>query len=284
MSRPHPVVLATIAVNVGVFLLQNFGIGYFPGDGTRPEGPMGGLVWGDLLNGEVWRLASYAFVHVNFAHLAMNMIFLVYFCGGVVVERLGPVNFCLIYLLGAAVGGIANVYVDQSAYLVGASAAGFALLFAFATVDPDRSIFVFFVYRLRIVTLARALAIISVLFFILDQMRAPEAGGLRVAQLAHLGGALVGWAYVHALNRAAKPITAKGLDRERKRGEQKRVRVSASTTGEDGVIDVKTVEDETPTDVDAILDKINAQGVESLTEKEKHTLKKASEASTPGGT
>ena len=280
LSSPvHPIVIWTIVINVVVFLLQNFGVAYDEGLGSRPQGPKGGLAWNDLLSGEYWRLVTYAFVHAHFAHLAMNMVFLVYFCGQVVADRLGPVHFAAIYLLGAFVGALANVYVDQTAYLVGASAAGFALLFAFATVDPDRSILVFFFYRLRIVTLARALVIISVVFFLLDQMRDPEAGGLRVAQLAHLGGALVGWLYVHALNRGAKPFTTATLQKERRRRESRDEESFAAGKAESGAEEKETKKE---LDVDAILDKINDKGFESLTRKERQALEAASKT-TPGG-
>ncbi|MEM0898198.1 MAG: rhomboid family intramembrane serine protease, partial [Verrucomicrobiota bacterium] len=247
--------------NAGLFLLQNFGVAY----DFKGRAPMGGLEWKSLMDGEVWRLVSYGFVHANFSHLAMNMLFLIYFCGGVVAEKVGSWHFAVLYLLGGIVGGLANIYVDRAGYLVGASSGGFAMLCALATLDPDRLLIEAGFFRLRIVSIARALVILAGFLFCFEWFRAPEAGGASVGHLAHLGGALVGWSYMHLLGRAGVPFSARDLRREREKANL------ASTPKIEGF----PKKEEGP-NVDAILDKISASGMESLSAKERKILDRAS--------
>jgi rhomboid protease GluP len=85
------------------------------------------LTWGGGLAPRVfgdqwWRAGSQMFVHVNLAHLAGNMFFLLLIAP--LVERLlGPVRFALVYLFAGLGGGLLAMGTMPQGVVVGASAA-----------------------------------------------------------------------------------------------------------------------------------------------------------------
>ena len=101
-----------------------------------------------------------------------------------------------------------------------------------------------------------------------------------MAQLAHLGGALVGWIYVHAINRAARPFTVRSLRKEREELERRRLQAPRAESREreaaEVVAESKPLEPEGRR-VDAILDKISEEGMQSLTSRERKILEESSE-------
>jgi hypothetical protein len=150
---------------------------------------------------------------------------------------------------------------------VGASAGVYGLIAAFASMFPDRilSILVFFVFpvhmRAKYLLLLACLSTLIGIAFPLDN----------VAHLAHLGGILTGMAYVKH-----------GLDWQWPRWRLKPRRsiprlVRAGGTKSNGW---SPEEDLSPgeylsQEVDPILEKISAHGIQSLTEKERKTLERA---------
>ena len=162
-------------------------------------GLLGGPVYDDwlafnpatLLHGYVWSPVTYIFIHFSLWHLFFNMLTL-YFFGPDVERVLGTRQFISFYLLCGAVGVMAN-FVPASpngpVSVVGASGATLGVLVAFAFVEPDRRLFLFFI---PIPITSRALVIIIV---VLNLMSAVGGGGT-TSIATHFGGMVVGYLYM----------------------------------------------------------------------------------------
>lgn len=82
-----------------------------------------GALNGELLRaGEWWRVLTSQFLHVYFAHLILNMLFL-FLLGGPLERELGSLRFALLYLAGGAAGQIASVLAAPALATSGASQA-----------------------------------------------------------------------------------------------------------------------------------------------------------------
>lgn len=82
---------------------------------------------GILERGEVYRLLSYGFLHLDFTHLLFNMLFLAY--AGYHLERvLGWKNLLCLYLGTVLVGGLFSMSGGPDNFSLGASGGGFGLL------------------------------------------------------------------------------------------------------------------------------------------------------------
>jgi len=188
-----PAVRALIVANVAVFLLTfvmpRVIVGTF---GMAPE---------DVLeHGRIWQLVSYLFVHspYSLSHILFNMLALWMF--GVELERRwGTVTFVKYYFLTGIGAGLCTLVVSLLPFAwaarlyptttIGASGAIYGLLMAWAMLFPHRQILFMFIFPLP----ARVFVLIigALAFF-----SAIGASGSGVANLAHLGGLVVGWVYL----------------------------------------------------------------------------------------
>ena len=115
-----------IALNVGVWLLMTV----LGGNPYRASGPVleYGATYGPLVvQGEWWRLASGAFLHSGFIHLAMNML-LLGFLSQELEPALGRLRFALLYGVSLLGGSLGVMVLDPLAPTVGASGAVFGLM------------------------------------------------------------------------------------------------------------------------------------------------------------
>lgn len=115
-----------IALNVGVWLLMTV----LGGNPYRASGPVleHGATYGPLVvQGEWWRLASGAFLHSGFIHLAMNML-LLWFLSQELEPALGRLRFALLYGVSLLGGSLGVMVLDPLAPTVGASGAVFGLM------------------------------------------------------------------------------------------------------------------------------------------------------------
>lgn len=117
-----PLTYILLAANIAVFGLQlSLGL-----DNSDPITNYG--FTGDEATEEPWRWITSAFIHLDAAHLVVNMASL--WALGVSLERyIGTARFGIVYFLGA-LGGSAAVWQleDPNVYTVGASGAIFALV------------------------------------------------------------------------------------------------------------------------------------------------------------
>ncbi len=231
-----------------------------------------------------WTLITYGFAHhfnfnpghIDIFHILFNMLGLYWF-GRVFVEYLGSDKLIAVYVLGVLAGGILYlllyntipVFMETRATLVGASAAVFAVMTAVAVLIPDYSFYLLLLGPVKVKYIAAFYIVISLLFSAVE-----NAGG----NFAHLGGAFIGFVYIRQLQAGSdwgSWITmtidwVKSLFQERRR-----VKVSYRNQAKDERRRT-TTSTVSQAEIDAILDKINAGGYESLTKDEKEKLFNAS--------
>ncbi len=203
-----------------------------------------------LAHGYVWQVVTYMFLHGSLMHLLVNCLGF-FFAGREVEAICGPRHFLRIFFLGGIIGGLVQLAVGPANIeLVGASGGVCAVLLAFTTLAPDREIaaLLFFVIpvRMKAKWLGRAVILLSLGFAIFG-------GQGNIGHMAHLGGAVVGWAYVRRLGYGL-PL------RVWRRGPRKPSPHYVSS------------------EIDAILDKIALEGIHSLTPEERRALERGREA------
>ncbi len=139
-----------------------------------------------------WQFFSYMFVHQNIQHVFFNMLALLIF--GIGFEKaVGSREFLLFYLICGALSGFFSFlvyrYTGQSrVFLLGASGAVYAVLFAYAVFFP-RS--VFFVWGIVPVP-----APVMVFIYALIEIGSQLFGrGSNVAHMTHLFGFFAAWLY-----------------------------------------------------------------------------------------
>jgi membrane associated rhomboid family serine protease len=228
-----------------------------------------------------WTLITYAFVHdlSGVFHIFFNML-VFYWFGKLFVEYLGSDKLVALYILGAFAGGIAYLlvyntvpfYIERIGSfngMVGASAAVYAIVVATATLIPDYTFFLLFLGPVRIKYIAGFYIVVSFLGSV-----GANAGG----NVAHLGGALMGFIYLKQLQGGANWgswVTAtldwfKGLLTAKPK-----VKITYRKQYSDAQ-KPKAKSSISQDEIDAILDKISDGGYESLTKEEKEKLFNAS--------
>ena len=215
-----------------------------------------GLVPQLFFAGKVWQLFTYMFLHAGFGHIFFNMLALWMF-GSALERTWGSRQFIKYYLLTGLGGGLCYALFNMSSPIptVGASGAIYGLLAAYAVLFPDSVIYVWFVIPLK----AKWFALIfgGIEFF------ASFGQGGGVAHLAHLGGMVIGYVYLKR-GRILPHHWGRNLSdwQERRRlAEQWREQQEL---------------DKLRREVDELLDKINREGMGSLTPAEQKRLDKAS--------
>jgi len=143
---------------------------------------------------EPWQLITYAFLHGNVVHIALNLYALWMF-GGMVERALGTRRFAWVYFASVLAGGLVQLLVvtlarDQGiGPTVGASGGVFGVLLAFAMLFPHSRLYVIpFPVPLKAWVLVAGYAAIELTSGVMG-----TAEG--VAHFAHLGG-MVGAAIV----------------------------------------------------------------------------------------
>lgn len=216
-----------------------------------------------------WGPATYMFMHGGFMHLLLNMLFLFFF--GPPLETLwGDREFLKFYMI-CGLGGVALSYLFLPANVIGASAAVYGLMLAFAMNWPDAPIYVWGIFPVKAKYLVGFLFIVALL-------SAAQGSGGGVAHFAHLGGLVSGFAYLksdwrpgHRLSRWTKAATRRRRlvivpgDEEAEEGRP--VGASARQHREDAALYDR---------VDEVLDKISAQGMSALSPEELKILDEVS--------
>jgi membrane associated rhomboid family serine protease len=225
-----------------------------------------------------WGIFTYMFAHLNIFHIFFNLLNLYWF-GNLFRSFLGNRRVLPLYLLGGIVG--AAVYIlcfnlllpaGTDTTMLGASASVMALLVACATLMPDYSIGLLFIGSIKLKWLA--LAVIA-----LDLIAIPQGnlGGI----LAHLGGALLGFAYVKALQGGTdlcQPLIRLFELLSGARNTVGKKPTSRSFKPKKSPLKVvrKAPDENKQLKLDQLLDKINEKGLGSLSAEEKAWLDKMS--------
>ncbi len=151
-----------------------------------------GLSRNALAAGEWWTVVTHLFLHANLLHLAVNALSL-WFVGPTVEITLGRRKFVILYFISGITGGLLQTFFfgQPGTELIGASGAVCGVLLAFTTSFPEARLqaLLFFIVpvRMRAKTLGWGIIAFSAFCAALNIM--PIIG-----HLAHLGGALAGWA------------------------------------------------------------------------------------------
>lgn len=231
---------------------------------------------------QFWRFLTFQFLHANLSHVFFNM-FGLYMFGAMVEDYLGRSRYIAFYLTTGVMGGLLFMVLnalgalakdaglqqiplllvyDTHIRLVGASAGVFGVIMACAFISPNSIINLLIPpIPMKLRTFAYiyvAMAAANLLF------RGKNAGG----DAAHLGGAIAGYFLIrnaHLLRDFFDVFT--DSRRPKKRAvPPDRPSPSRQTSRPDEA------------EVDRILAKVNQQGLQSLSESEKATLRRATEA------
>ena len=124
LERPW-VTQGLIVINVAVFLAQ-LAAGADLWRGGRLVGD-GGVVAGQVADGEWWRLVTAGFLHVGIIHLGFNMV-LLSMLGNMLEPRLGHVRFAILYFTALLAGSFGALLLSPESLTVGASGAVFGLM------------------------------------------------------------------------------------------------------------------------------------------------------------
>lgn len=232
---------------------------------------------------ELWRFITAAFTHFDFWHLFFNMFGLWMF-GSLSAPVLGWKNFLNLYLICGAFGNVLwYVFnIDTPAVLLGASGAVVGVIMATAMMMPDiRVLLLFFPVPIKLKTMA-------VVYIILEVFQQSANTHSNIAYLAHIGGFIAGFLFMEIFLR--REIAWSPLDlifgkrpasprMEEFRRAQRPQKPSAPPRGwtvssyqnytKNGAVSSE--------EIDRILDKLSRTGVNSLSEAEMETLRKARE-------
>jgi len=212
-----------------------------------------------------WGAVTYMFLHGDFWHLFVNMLVLFFF-GPPLESRWGSREFVKYYFI-CGLGGVALSFLFAPYWIVGASAAIYGLMLAFALNWPEAPIYIWGIFPVKAKWLVGFLFAISLL-------SAFGGGDSGVAHFAHLGGIVSGFLYLRSdwrpgqlRHRKAKGARVRRLaivprDEGREEKRPGKPPPSGWSEREDALLD----------EVDRILDKISAEGIESLTPEERKIL------------
>ena len=247
-----------------------------------------------------WTIFTYMFLHAGIWHIVWNMLMLYWF-GRILGDFIAPRRLVGLYLLGGLLGAVFFVLAYNvfpvlaeglnQATLVGASAGVMAIVVGSAVIAPH--------LRLRLLFLGEIpLQYLVLVLVILDLIMIPASnpGG----HFAHLGGAVMGWIYIQQLRQGrdlarpfyaiqrlfnrlmnrnqSKPSTSPRkqqprtvpLQRQAQRFDAEQLPLESPLYSKNFMLQYRHMTEEEC--MNAILDKISASGVSSLSPDEKKFL------------
>ena len=217
-----------------------------------------------------WGPFTYMFLHGDLMHLAVNMLVLFFF-GPPLEARWGEREFIRFYVV-CGLGGVFLSLLFQPAWVVGASAAMYGIMLAFALNWPNVPIYIWGIFPVQAKYLVGFLAVVALL------SATTSAEGSNVAHFAHLGGLVSGFLYLKADWRSSDHL--KRLQRAATRRRRMAIvpRDERSEEEQDGARSGKRVREDAALfdQVDAVLDKISAEGMGALTPEELRLLDEVS--------
>lgn len=269
LGQLTPVVKWLLISNVSIWLLDTLIKGNLADGPLREFGAFS--VQSAIFGGQIWQFVTFQFLHGFIGHLLFNCITLFFF--GPIMERWWDSKKFIIYYLLCGIGGalfytllVSIGFLRDSNFqssLVGASAGIYGILIGAAMSAPDLRVRLLFPpIELTLRQLAIALLAISVAMVILP------FGTNQGGEAGHLGGAIFGFMmmrFPHWLGGNEQVVAFHRPPSFLKRPEAK-IRPRSEV--------LKSESDE----LDRILDKISAKGFQSLTDGERATLQKVSDA------
>lgn len=250
----------------------------------------------DDLTGSWWKIGTYIFVHAGLLHLAANMYMLWVF-GPRVESVWGAAAFTRFYIWCGLGGWLFHLFFDRSGLLVGSSAAVLGVMLAYAMRWPNDTVYLIFLVPMKVKWLVAVLGAVNLLVGVAATSSFPESGS-GIAYFAHAGGLAFAWLYLRTpsaksierlrnrispvpeLDENPRPIP-RSLPRSRDRDEYDEIVAKSKAAmsrrpAAPAAAARPTPREESPSELDSVLDKISEQGIESLTPEERRLLEDAS--------
>ncbi|MCD4692809.1 MAG: rhomboid family intramembrane serine protease [Calditrichales bacterium] len=136
---------------------------------------------------KIWQLVTYMFLHGGFWHVFFNM-FVLWMFGSELEREWGSKEFLKYYFI-TGIGAGLTVILLSNAPTIGASGAVYGIMLAYALRYPDRSIYIWFLFPVKVKYFMAFLTLVS--FF---STIGPNTDG--IAHAAHLGGIVIGIIYL----------------------------------------------------------------------------------------
>jgi len=270
------IVTTLISINVAIFVLGALvpAVDVFLAGGpvaTRLgiEYPHGiAELWATaVLRGQIWRLLTAQYLHAGLGHVFINMLVL-HFLGRPLERMWSARRFFGIYTVCGLAGNVfftvlaSQNWINPDSPAVGASGCIYGLLGIVAMLFPQATVYVYFLFPMKIRTAAMIFGGIAVLTVL---QRGANYGG----EACHLAGLVFGvwWAW-----RGDRwwSTTEWRLPRGRARAKPPESPKSSFTRG----VTQRRIDAE---EVDRILKKVHDVGIQSLSEVEKDILREATE-------
>ena len=241
-----------VSVNFGIFLLQTIarteGM-FFPLFGLVPK-----LVWSEFM---LWQPFTYLFFHGGIWHVLVNMFVLWMF--GSELERLwGKEHFLKFYFVtGVGAGLVTMIFgLNSMTPIVGASGAVYGVLLAYGLTYPNRTVYLYGIIPIKSLWFVIGIGVIAFMSSF-DNVS-------QISHLTHLSGMMIGYLMLK------RPVRFNDLwFTIRKRTLEYKIKHEEKKVSQHQAIE---------REIDSILDKINREGFDSLTEEEHDRLYKGSQS------
>ena len=241
-----------VSVNFGIFLLQTMarteGL-FFPLFGLVPK-----MVWSEFM---LWQPFTYLFFHGGVWHVLINMFVLWMF--GSELERLWGKERFLKFYFGTGVGaGLVTMLfgLNSMTPIVGASGAVYGILLAYGLTYPNRTVYLYGILPIKSLWFVIGIGIIAFMSSF-DNVS-------QISHLTHLSGMVIGYLMLK------RPVRLHDLWFSiRKRTLEYKIQQEEKKSSH---------QQEIERNIDRILDKINREGFDSLTEEEHNRLYKGSQS------
>lgn len=231
-----------------------------------------------------WTVLTYMFVHTGIIYTLINMLWLWTF-GSILQQLSGNSKIIPVYLYGGVAGAVVFIVVSymvpslhnqvEYSFMMGGNASIMAIAVATTALSPDYRMF-------KMLNGGIPLWILTLLYIVID-----FAGSGGVAHhLSHLGGGLIGFLFIVSLRKGydwslwmnhlySGIMNLFNPDKKESQPERIKEKVFYNTNGQKPYVKKPAI---TQQRIDEILDKINQNGYNHLSEEEKNILKKAGEA------
>jgi membrane associated rhomboid family serine protease len=218
-----------------------------------------------------WTLLTYMFAHGGFMHLFFNMLGLFFF-GPPLESRWGSKEFIKFYVICGLGGAALSFLFAFNSPIIGASAAVYGVMLAFALNWPDSPIYIWGIFPIP----AKWLVLILAAFSFLSAFQGRADG---VAHFAHLGGFAAAFLYLkwETFSRQRR-LSTMGFGDAAKKRKFRVVPGGAETAAAPPraprrpPAEAFGTEEKLLTELDRVLDKISTDGMSSLTADERKLL------------
>ena len=212
-----------------------------------------GLSGPGIAAGNYWQFVSFALLHQGPFHALANALIL-FLAGRELEPIIGQRRFAGLFVFGTLLGGLAQWLILPGVALVGMSAGVVAVLVAFTTTLPELEVtmHLFFVLPVRLRAKHLAVSLVGVCLLLWYAWTAPEIG-----PVAMLAGCAAGWLSARHLGFGNPLFFQRYIFEKRRRAAR---------------LERMTPDQFISTEIDPILEKISARGMQSLTRTERKIL------------